>query len=131
MEARTHLGIDPTLVGEVIALKPGQATAQLLADKRMGADDRGLVHGSFTFGLADYAAMLAVNDPYVVLGGADCRFLAPVRVGEMMRATATVTLTKGRKHIVEVQVQVDERCVFEATLSCFVLDAHVLDNAGD
>ena len=130
MDVRTHLGIDPTLVGEAIELGPGHATATLLADTRMTADDRGLVHGSFTFGLADYAAMLAVNDPYVVLGGANCRFLAPVRVGETMRASATVTETKGRKHLVAVQVYVEDRKVLECELSCFVLDAHVLDNTG-
>jgi acyl-coenzyme A thioesterase PaaI-like protein len=44
----------------------------------MAADQRGLVHGGFTFGLADYAAMVAVNDPNVVLGAAEVRFLAPV-----------------------------------------------------
>jgi acyl-coenzyme A thioesterase PaaI-like protein len=48
----------------------------------MAVDDRGLVHGGFVFGLADHAAMLAVNDPNVVLGAASTRFLKPVRVGE-------------------------------------------------
>ena len=47
----------------------------------MAADGRGLVHGGFTFGLADFAAMCAVNDPNVVLGAATCKFLAPVQVG--------------------------------------------------
>jgi acyl-coenzyme A thioesterase PaaI-like protein len=48
----------------------------------MVVDAHGLVHGGFVFGLADYAAMLAVNDPNVVLGAAEARFLKPVRRGD-------------------------------------------------
>ena len=63
MEPNTHLGINSALCGEVIELTDGGATAQLTTTAAMAADDQGLVHGGFVFGLADYAAMLAVNDP--------------------------------------------------------------------
>jgi acyl-coenzyme A thioesterase PaaI-like protein len=63
----------------------------------MAADDRGLVHGGFVFGLADHAAMLAVNDPFVVLGSAEVRFLRPVVVGERLVAEARVGEVAGRK----------------------------------
>jgi len=93
----------------------------------MVADDRGLVHGGFVFGLADYAAMLAVNDPNVVLGAADVRFVAPVRVGEVVRVVATRSAVKGRKHTVETKASVGDREVFTGTFTTFVLDKHVLD----
>lgn len=32
----------------------------------MAADEYRLVHGGFIFGLADYAVMLAINEPTVV-----------------------------------------------------------------
>ncbi len=127
MNQRTHLSISPTLVGAVTDLTTGAATARLVATPEMAADDRGLVHGGFTFGLADYAAMCAVNDPLVVLGGAETRFLGPVRVGQTMVATATVTAEKGRKRTVEVAVSVESTVVMSGTLTCFVLDQHVLD----
>ncbi len=127
MEQRTHLGISSVLVGTVTDIGQGTATARLTATPDMSADDRGLVHGSFTFGLADYAAMCAVNDPYVVLGGANTRFLGPVSVGQTMVASATVTAHKGRKHTVQVAVQVDGKSVMSGELTCFVLDQHVLD----
>ena len=127
MDQRTHLGISPTLVGRVTSLDEGTATASLLATKEMAADDRGLVHGSFTFGLADYAAMCAVNDPNVVLGAADTRFLAPVTVGQTMVASASVQTVKGRKNVVDVRVDVDGKTVMTGTFTCFVLDQHVLD----
>jgi len=44
----------------------------------MAADARGLVHGGFTFGLADYAAMLAVNEPTVVLASAQTKLITPL-----------------------------------------------------
>ena len=57
-------------------LRPGYAKVTMVTTPVMSADDRGLTHGGFYFGMADYAAMLAVNDPNVVLGSADsCRFL--------------------------------------------------------
>lgn len=127
MRQNTHPRISPDLVGRAVELRAGAALAELVGTEAMAADDRGLVHGGFTFGLADFAAMLAVNDPHVVLGAADCRFLAPVRVGETMRATAEVSEEKGRKRSVAARVTVDDREVFTATFTCFVLDQHVLD----
>lgn len=48
-----------------------------------------------TFGLADYAAMLAVNEPTVVLGKAEVRFLKPVKVGERLLARTRILENSG------------------------------------
>ncbi|MCB9760208.1 MAG: thioesterase [Alphaproteobacteria bacterium] len=127
MTPNTHPLIDPALVGVPDALAPGAAAASLMTTAAMAADARGLVHGGFIFGLADYAAMLAVNDPNVVLGAADTRFVAPVRVGQRVVAEARVTAEKGRKRTVEVTARVGEEAVLTGTFTCFVLDRHVLD----
>ena len=129
MQSATHLGINASLCGEVVSLSPGGATAELLTTPEMAADERGLVHGGFVFGLADYAAMLSVNDPNVVLGAATVRFLAPVRVGEVVKATAVRVSQKGRKHTVEVRASVGTREVFTGTFTTFVLDHHVLSES--
>jgi len=125
-EPLTHLSISREWVGEILELAPGSAVARLLTRAEMAADKRGLVHGGFAFGLADYAAMLAVNDPYVVLGAAETRFLAPVRVGEVLTARAVVEYADGKKRIVKCVVTSD-REVLSATFTCFVLPRHVLD----
>lgn len=127
MLPNTHLGINASLCGEVVALSEGAAEAALQTTAQMAADARGLVHGGFVFGLADYAAMLAVNDPNVVLGAATTRFTAPVRVGEVVVARAERTAQKGRKHTVSVAAHVGERSVFTGEFVAFVLDKHVLD----
>ncbi len=129
MDVRTHLGIDHRLCGRPEAVAPGSARASLKATSDMGTDDHGLVHGGFVFGLADHAAMVAVNDPHVVLGSADVRFVAPVRVGDEVIAEATVVEEKGRKRVVAVVARVGEREVLTGTLTAFVLDHHVLEQS--
>jgi acyl-coenzyme A thioesterase PaaI-like protein len=79
------------------------------------------------FGLADHAAMLAVNDPNVVLGAAEVRFDAPVKVGEEVTATARITGEKGKKRTLESEASVGDRKVMSATFTAFVLDQPVLD----
>ncbi len=123
----THLFIDRRLCGAPVELAPGHAAVELVCVPEMAADDRGLVHGGFVFGAADYAAMLAVNDPNVVLGAAETRFLAPMQVGDEVRVEATRSHEKGRKHTVMVEARVGDRVVFSGTFTCFVLDRHVLD----
>jgi len=108
-------------------LEKGKAVVELTASMEMVVDDRGLVHGGFTFGLADYAAMLAVNDPLVVLGSADVRFLAPVKAGDRMVATGLVESVEGKRRNVSVEVSVDDGVVLRGTMACYVLDRHVLD----
>ena len=127
MNILTHLGISPELVGVATALEPGRASASLLTRPEMAADPQGLVHGGFVFGLADYAAMVAVNDPYVVLGAADCRFLLPVRVGETLVAEAVVQDQQGKKRLVDCTVRKGREAVFTATFTCFVLPRHVFE----
>jgi acyl-coenzyme A thioesterase PaaI-like protein len=125
--AQTHLQIDPTLCGEPVNLEKGRATVAFETTEQMRVDERGLVHGGFVFGLADYAAMLAVNDPNVVLGAAESRFTAPVTVGQRVEASAHVTEDSGAKRVVEARASVGDKEVFRATFTAFVLDEHVLD----
>jgi len=124
---RTHLEIDPELVGEPVELVDGRATVRLRLGRRMAADDRGLVHGGFIFGLADYAAMLAVNDPNVVLAGSSCRFLRPSIVGDELVASAERTEIEGRKSTVVVTVRRDDETLYEGEFRCYTPERHVLD----
>ena len=143
MEPRTHLLSSPRWVGEVVSLAAGVARVSLRTDDEMAVDDRGLVHGGFVFSLADYAAMLAVNDPNVVLGGAEVRFTRPVKAGDQVEAEARQVAEEGRKRIVEVEAtrlprrdagdgsdgeETDEgEVVLRGVFTCYVLKAHVFD----
>ena len=126
MNIQTHEKISRSLCGQPVALEEGYSRVELLTDAGMVVDDFGLVHGGFVFGQADYAAMIAVNDPNVVLGAAEVKFLKPVKVGATTVAEARVTETAGKKQLVDVTVKTGETPVFEGRFTCFVLDKHVL-----
>jgi uncharacterized protein (TIGR00369 family) len=129
MDIKTHEQIDSRLCGVPLMVEPDFSRVELKLDDAMKVDHFGLAHGGFVFGLADHAAMIAVNDPNVVLGAADVKFLKPVRIGEAVVAEARVTLKKGKKQMVSVTVTRHGEAVFTGEFTCFVLEHHVLSNS--
>ena len=126
MQINTHKQIDTKLCGIPVILKQDFSQVEMMTDETMAVDHTGLVHGGFIFGLADHAAMVAVNHPNVVLGSADVKFLKPVKAGEKVIATANVNLKDGKKQKVSVNVNRGDDTVFQGKFTCFVLDNHVL-----
>lgn len=127
MEIKTHQKIDQSLSGTPLELNTGFAKVKLKTDERMVADDKGLIHGGFLFSLADYAAMLAVNEETVVLAKAEVKFLKPVVLGDEVIAYATVKEVEGKKRKVEVEVKRGEEIVFVGEFLCVVPERHVLE----
>jgi acyl-coenzyme A thioesterase PaaI-like protein len=127
MKITTHALIHNGLCGTPLEVQQNFSRVELTATPEMQVDASGLIHGGFIFGLADYAAMIAVNHPNVVLGAASVKFLKPVAVADVVLATATVHEEKGKKRVVAVQVLRKDEPVFEGEFVCFVLDRHVLD----
>lgn len=123
---QTHNDIDRALCGAPLHVENGTSRVEMTTRSDMAVDSYGLVHGGFIFGLADHAAMIAVNHPYVVLGGAEVRFQKPVKVGEQLIAEARAERVEGKKRPVSVVVSRDGESVFEGTFTCFILDQHVL-----
>lgn len=126
MNIITHQKIDQNLCGTPILVESGKCIVEMTTTQNMTADQYGLVHGGFIFGLADYAAMLAVNHPNVVLGGSEVKFLKPVVLNDKVTATAETETTEGKKQIVNVKVTRDDDVVFEGRFTCFVLAEHIL-----
>ncbi len=125
MKILTHQAIDQFLCGHPLEVESGHSKVELNTLPSMAADASGLVHGGFIFSLADYAAMIAVNHPNVVLGAADVKFLKPVRVGDTVLAEARLQEVQGKKHWVAVSVVQNEETVFQGMFTCFVLDQHI------
>ena len=126
MQLNTHLNINTSLCGKVTKLQENYAEVLLHTTQQMAADSQGLVHGGFIFGAADYAAMSAVNDPYVVLGASSSKFIAPVKVGDAVLCKASVVNSQGKKAEVEVEAFVNGKFVFEGSFTTFILSSHVL-----
>jgi uncharacterized protein (TIGR00369 family) len=126
MKINTHTLIDQELCGRPVHLETGCSRVELRTTRKMIVDETGLVHGGFIFGLADYAAMIAVNHPNVVLGASEVKFLKPVKTDEQVTAEATVENSDGKKQKVTVTVSREDETVFTGIFTCFVLDKHVL-----
>ena len=128
MKQNTHQKTSRKLIGEVLSIKEDKATVQLKVLEEMLVDEYGLSHGGFTFGLADYAAMLAVNHPNVVLGKAEVKFIKPTVIGDILTAEAKVVEIDNTKSIVSVTVlNQNKTLVFEGEFVCFNLDKHILE----
>lgn len=127
MQIATHKTIEPTLCGTVMSLEPGRSVVRMTTVDCMAADETNLVHGGFVFGMADYAAMVAINEPTVVLGAAEVKFLKPVVVGQTLEAHAALDGVPDKKHFVNVRVLLDGEEVFTGRFTCFVPKRHVLD----
>ena len=127
MDIVTHQGIDQSLCGRPLEVGDGYSRVALATLPSMSVDSSGLVHGGFIFGLADYAAMIAVNHPNVVLGAADVKFLKPVKAGDEVLAEAQVQEVQGKKQWVSVSVTQSEITVFQGMFTCFVLDRHIME----
>src|SRR5205085_10056786 len=100
--SRTHPRISQNLCGRLLPSEGAGSEVELLLTEVMRADDEGLVHGGFIFGAADYAAMLAINHPLVVLAGADVRFLKPARVGDTLTFRGILEPEQGKLRTVSV-----------------------------
>ncbi|MFZ8861869.1 MAG: PaaI family thioesterase [Thermocrinis sp.] len=127
MQLRTHLKIDQELSGTPVEVGEGYAVVELKTKENMRADEKNLVHGGFIFSLADYCAMLTVNEPTVVLASAKVDFKKPVVVGDTLRAEGRLLRTEGKKRWVEVKVYRNQDLVFLGEFLCVVPDKHVLD----
>ncbi len=129
IDQNTHLLASKKLIGSVISIENGNAKVTLTISQEMVVDTYNLAHGSFVFGLADYAAMLAINEPTVVLGKAEVTYTKPVVLNDELTALATVTNDKnGKKTMVRVVVFNQNRdLVFEGNFTCFVLENHILE----
>jgi len=126
MEIQTHKLISQEFCGTPLVVEKGYSKVELKTSDKMIVDETGLIHGGFLFGLADYAAMIAVNHPNVVLGGAQVKFIKPVKNNKTILAEAVVESSEGKKQNVTVTITNDKEIIFQGMFTCFVLEKHVL-----
>lgn len=128
IKQNTHLLASKKFIGSVVSIEDNSAKVTLKITEEMVVDSYNLVHGGFVFGLADYAAMVAINEPTVVLGKSEVKFVKPVTLNDVLTAKAEIqNKTDGRKIKVAVVVLNDKKeIVFEGEFVCFVLEKHIL-----
>jgi acyl-CoA thioesterase len=102
-------------LGIVISeVRPGRAVATMPVTAAM-LNGHGICHGGYVFLLADTAFAFACNTrgPAVVAAGADVSFLAAVRLGESLVATAEERVLRGRSGLYDVTVRSGDEVVAE------------------
>ena len=126
IELNTHKKINQQLCGKLIELKENYAKVKFEATEEMAVDELGLIHGGFTFGAADFCAMATINHPNVVLVSSNSKFLAPVKVGDVVIFESEVVFDDDKKQEVIVRGTIDDIKVFEGVFGTVVLKKHVL-----
>jgi len=93
-------------------VRPGQATVRMTVGEDM-VNGHDIGHGGLTFTVADSAFSYACNsyNRRTVAAGAEIRFLAPTRRGDVLVATATERERWGRDGVYDVSVTVGEKVV--------------------
>jgi len=127
MMLNTHKSIDKRYSGEVVKLEKNYAKVVLHTNINMVADELSLIHGGFIFSAADFCAMSAINEGNVVLVGANVKFLAPTKLGEVVVFEGRVFSKSGAKARVDVIGKVKEKIVFKGEFSTYVTKVHILE----
>ena len=98
-KASQALGIELVSAGDGAAVARMRVTAEMV-------NGHGMTHGGFVFLLADTAFAFACNTRgRAVASGADVDFLSPVREGDVLVATATERVLRGRSGLYDVTVR--------------------------
>jgi acyl-CoA thioesterase len=90
---------------EIVDIGPGRAVLRMAVREDM-VNGHAIGHGGLTFALADSAFAFACNSygRTTVAAGAEIRFRAPTRLGDVLTATAVERSREGRSGVYDVQV---------------------------
>jgi len=127
IELKTHTKIDQNLCGKLVELEPRKyAKVKFEAIEQMAVDEHGLIHGGYIFGAADFCAMATINEPNVVLASSKSRFLAPIKIGDIVIFESEVIFDDDKRQEVSVKGIFNNVKIFDGIFSTVVLSKHVL-----
>ena len=97
---------------EILDVGPGRATLRMTVTDDM-VNGHAIGHGGYTFTLADSAFAFACNsyNRVTVAAGAEIRFRAPTRLGDVLTATATERQRAGRDGTYDISVSTPDGTV--------------------
>ena len=101
---------------QIVEVGPGRATLRMTVRTDM-VNGHDIGHGGLTFTLADSAFAFACNshNRRTVAAGAEVRFRAPTRLGDVLTATAVERSRNGRDGVYDVTVTREDLVVAEFT----------------
>ena len=126
VKVKTHVDIDPHLVGHVDQLSEAEAITTLITSKTMNADGEHLVHAGFISSAGEYAALVAVNEINAMVYSVSSQHFACARVGDAVKFIAKVRHLEGRKRDVDVIGKIDSIKIFQSHIVIVIPEYHPL-----
>ncbi len=126
IRVRTHTELDPNHIGHVDKLKEDESYTTLTTSKMMHADMEQLVHSGYIGSSAEYAALIAVNEPNAMVYSIEAKYYACARVGDDVTFHATVKHSEGRKRDVTVVGKIHSIKIYEAHIIVVIPEYHPL-----
>jgi acyl-coenzyme A thioesterase PaaI-like protein len=121
----THNRVQTNICGDIIELEKGYSKISFLATELMISDDLGLIHSGFIFSAADYCAAVAVNEQNTVIIASRLKFLAPVKLNDLIIFKAKVKFEDSRKREIKVTGAINDIKVFDGIFQAVVLEKHI------
>lgn len=128
---KTHQKIKNIYVGTLSLLSKNQSKVVLQTTNEMAVDEFGLIHNGFIFGAAEYAAVAAVNEEFIVIIGCRSKFFAPAKAGDIITFEAKGRFEEARKREIKVLGLINDIKVFEGIFQAVLLEHHILETKLD
>jgi len=126
-QLKTSPLINRSIVGYLEEVMEGEAIIRLNCTEDMVADQKGLIHTGFMFSSANYAALLAVNEPNAITIVSKVNFLLPAVLNDEIIFKSHAMQTESRKRIVKVDGFIRDNKIFEAEFSIVIMERHILN----
>ncbi len=126
IKLQSHIKINSKFSGEVVELKEGYAKISLTVVNEMIGDEFGLAHSGFLSNSGSFCALAAVNSKNGLVVGSECKYLAPIEVGDVIEFEGLVNHQDSKKRDVRVIGKNMDIKVFEGRFFVVVMDRHIL-----
>lgn len=108
------------VIGSLSDLKIGDyGSSELLIRRSMVLEKAGVARGHHLFAQANSLAIAVVNADMALTGSVSIKFIRPVRLGEVVKAEATVTRRKANRCWIRVVSKVNGERVLEGEWTVF------------
>lgn len=126
IKVRTHTELDVNYAGYIDAMKEDESFTTLSTSRMMQADSEHLTHSGFVGSAAEYAALIAVNEPNGMIYSVNSQYFACARIGDDIKYHATVKHSEGRKRDVIVIGKIEAIKIYEAHIIVVIPEYHPL-----
>lgn len=117
--------IDADFCGDLLSANKSGAIVRFIPNEKMKMDDKNMVLPSFLLNAATYAAYAVINKKYSMIISIDCKFLAPIEVGQEIIIKAKAMQQDLKKCEVKIEAYLMDIKIFDAICALAIFDAPI------